>query len=139
MEKSHEEKSRVSRACPGIEVGKIVFVENIGPNEAWVRLRFEKSVELAAGVEGEADLDLVLLDLNTTDWTEKDGWYHYNQKLLPGEKSEPLFTTVSFAEQMGNLWQESTVTIDVEMQAVQVANNGASVLEAAGWPAPPAE
>ena len=128
----------VLHVTPGRELPKIAFAENIGPNEAWVRMRFEKGVELAEGVEGEADLDLVSLDLNTADWTEKDGWYYYNRKLLPGEKSEPLFTTVSFAEQMGNLWQESSVTIDVELQAVQVANNGASVLEAAGWPAPPA-
>lgn len=124
---------------PGREVPKIVFAENIGPNEAWVRLRLEKGVQLAEGVEGEVDLAQVVLDLNSADWTEQGGWYYYNHKLLPGEKSVPLFTTVSFAEEMGNLWQGSSVTIHVVMQAVQVANNGASVLEAAGWPVPPAE
>ena len=124
---------------PGRSVTKIVTAKNIGPNEAWVRLRFEKSVQLAEGVEGEVDPALVELDLNTEDWIEKDGWYYYSQKLLPGEISPPLFTEVNFAEEMGNVWQGSTVTIDVEMHAVQVANNGVAVLEAAGWPEPMAE
>jgi len=36
---------------------------------------------------------------------------------------------------MGNEYQNCTVSVDVSAQAVQVANNGADVLEAKGWPA----
>jgi len=35
---------------------------------------------------------------------------------------------------MDNLYQGCKAEIDVFAQAVQVANNGASALEAAGWP-----
>ena len=43
---------------------------------------------------------------------------------------------VIFDTDMGNEFKSSTVTIDVQAQATQVANNGATVLEAAGWPNP---
>ena len=47
----------------------------------------------------------------------------------------PLFTTVTFDAAMGNAYQNSTATVSVRADAVQTANNGAAVLEAAGWPA----
>ena len=118
--------------------GKIT-AKNVGPNAAWVRMRLEKTLQLAEGVEGEADPDLVLLDINTADWTEKDGWYYCNVQLQPGVTSAPLFTKVVCSADMGNMYQKSTATVYVAMQAVQVANNGASALEAAGWPVPAAE
>ena len=53
----------------------------------------------------------------------------------PVKPRPPLFTTVTFAPEMGNEYQNSTAHIDVKADAVQVANNGDAVLEAAGWPA----
>ena len=129
----------VINVMPTQEVTKIVTAKNVGPNAAWVRMRLEKTLQLAEGVEGEADPDLVLLDINTADWTEKDGWYYCNVQLQPGVTSAPLFTKVVCSADMGNMYQKSTATVYVVMQAVQVANNGASVLEAAGWPVPAAE
>ena len=35
---------------------------------------------------------------------------------------------------MGNDYQESVFEVTVHAQATQVANNGSTVLEAAGWP-----
>ncbi|MBE6969706.1 MAG: hypothetical protein E7442_06295 [Ruminococcaceae bacterium] len=124
----------VMHVLPGHKITKIVTVRNTGPNAAWVRMSVKKSVQLAEGVTGETDLSQVELDLNTADWTEQGDWYYYKQPLAPGKTGKPLFTTVSFAEDMSNVWQKSTVTIDVEVQAVQTANNGEDVLEAAGWP-----
>ena len=50
--------------------------------------------------------------------------------------SRALFEQVSFVgTKMGNEYQLCTVVIDVTVQAVQMANNGESVLEAIGWPA----
>ncbi len=119
---------------PGSVVSKIVTVENTGSGAAWVRISIEKAIALAAGLEGEIDLDLIKLDIDTEHWTERGGYYYYNAPLAAGETTEPLFTTVTFAPSMGNLYQGSEATVSVCAQATQTANNGAAALEALGWP-----
>lgn len=74
------------------------------------------------------------LTLNTTDWTEKDGYYYYSKPLKPGEVTAPIFTAVTFKPDMGNEYQNATATVDVSAQAVQTANNGATAMDAKGWP-----
>lgn len=124
----------VDGVMPGAEISKIVTVENTGASDAWVRVSVTKSITLARGVQGTPDLSLVVLDINPTDWTEQDGYYYYNDPLAPGETTPPLFTTVTFDPKMGNDYQGSTAHIDVKADAVQVANNGETVLDAQGWP-----
>ena len=119
---------------PDTEVSKIVQIKNTGEQTAWVRIALEKSILLAEGKEGDIDLSLVSCDLNTEYWTEKDGYYYYNLQLAPGEATQPLFTKVSFAKEMGNLYQDSKAVIRVDAQATQVIHNGENVFEAAGWP-----
>ena len=75
-----------------------------------------------------------LTRLNTADWTEKDGYYYYTKPLKPGEVTAPIFTAVTFKADMGNEYQNATATVDVFAQAVQTANNGATVMDAQGWP-----
>lgn len=122
---------------PSQVVDKIVYAENTGESEAWVRIKVDKSLIKDAS-PSEADRDgadsFISLDFNDTDWEEKDGWYYYQSRLQPGERTEDLFTQVEFAGEMGNEYKNSTVYIDVVLQAVQCANNGETVLEAAGWP-----
>lgn len=120
---------------PGTDVSKIVEVKNTGDNAAWIRISVSKALLLADGVDIEADLSLVTYDLNTDKWTEKDGYYYYNEALEAGETTEPLFTEVHFAAEMTNEYQNSIAIINVDAQATQVANNGTSALDAAGWPA----
>ena len=123
----------VTGVLPGAEITKIAEIENTGASEAWVRVGVTKSIRLAGG--GKADLSLVSLDINTADWTlGEDGFYYYNTALKPGEVTAPLFTAVTFADEMGNEYQNATAAVDVAAQAVQTANNGASALDAAGWP-----
>ena len=50
---------------PGAVVSKIVEVENTGKNAAWIRVSVQKAIELAAGMEGNVDVSLVGLTLNT--------------------------------------------------------------------------
>ncbi|MEA5152855.1 MAG: SipW-dependent-type signal peptide-containing protein [Oscillospiraceae bacterium] len=121
---------------PGAELSKIVQVKNTGNSDAWVRVSVDKAIELASDIAGfEPDTALVALDLNTAEWTEKDGFYYYNAALRPGETTVPLFTTVTFAGSgMGNEYQNSTAVISVKADAVQTANNGAAATDAAGWP-----
>ena len=126
----------VANVVPDTEVSKIVEVKNTGESAAWIRVSVEKAIELAQAPEdAEADLSLVTMDFNEEDWTYEDGYYYYNAELKPSAETEPLFTAVSFAAEMGNMYQESTATVSVIAQATQVVNNGGSALEAAGWPA----
>ena len=119
---------------PGLHVSKIIEVENTGKNAAWIRVSVAKAIELAVGKEGQVDTALVGLNINTEYWTEQDGYYYYNVALQPGETTQPLFTEVQFAAQMGNLYQQSKAILTIQAQGVQMANNGESVFEAAGWP-----
>ena len=125
----------VDGVMPGAEISKIAVVENTGASAAWVRVSVTKTITLARGVQGTPDPSLLKLNINTTDWTEQGGYYYYNHSLLPGETTTPLFTTVTFAPEMGNMYQNSNAEIEVKADAVQFANNGDTVLEAQGWPA----
>lgn len=117
---------------PGMTVTKIAEIRNTGASEAWVRVKVEKNIRLQG--EGTPDIGLVELTLNTTDWTEKDGYYYYSKPLKPGEVTAPIFTAVTFKPDMGNEYQNATATVDVSAQAVQTANNGDTVMATKGWP-----
>ena len=119
---------------PGAEISKIAMVENTGSNSVYVRVSVETVIEFAQETDEIADLSLVALDFNTEDWTYSDGYYYYSRILNAGEVSEPLFTTVAFAPSMGNIYQNSTASVNLIAQATQSANNGANALEASGWP-----
>lgn len=122
---------------PGRQVTKIPEVVNSGENPVFVRVKLTKAIEWLSEVEltDEVDLSKVTLDLNETDWVEQDGYYYYRKVLLPGETTEPLFTTVTFDVTMGNVFQNAQISIDITAQAVQSANNGTDPLKALGWPA----
>ena len=52
------------------------------------------------------------------------------------ETAHNVITTVTFdAAKMDNIYQNCTAKIEVQAHAVQVANNGDTVLDATGWPA----
>ena len=121
---------------PGMTVTKIAEIKNTGKSDAWIRVKIEKTIELKR--EGTPETGLVELGLNTTEWTEKDGYYYYNKALKPGETTEPIFTNVTFKATMGNEYQNATAKVDVYAQAVQTANNPATdddVTTVKGWPA----
>ena len=122
----------VTGVMPGTDVSKIVEIENVGGSDAYVRIALKKEVNLA--YEGTPDLDLVKLDIDFDNWTYQDGFYYYNHVLKPGETTAPLFTTVAFDSSMNNMYQNSEAKVFVGAYATQVANNGASVFDAAGWP-----
>lgn len=119
---------------PGVAVSKIAYVENTGNQPAYVRMKFEKHVAAADG--GELSADALLLELDLTDWlAQEDGWYYYGKPLPAGQSTRSLLNSVYFDAQTGNEYQNATATVTVSVQAVQVANNGETVLAAAGWPA----
>ena len=136
QEWADEEKTKpfedLTGIMPGMTVTKIAEIKNTGASDAWVRVKVEKNIELKG--EGTPDTGLVELALNTAYWTEKDGYYYYTKALKPGEVTAPVFTSVTFNATMGNEYQNATATVDVFAQAVQTANNGATAMDAKGWP-----
>lgn len=133
-EERTQEFEDIDGVVPGSKVTKIAEVENTGSASAWIRVSVEKAITLAGNET--PDLALVVLDLNTEAWTlGDDGYLYYNSPLESGKVTEPIFTTVSFDETMGNAYQNATATVNVVAQAVQCANNGETVFDAQGWPA----
>ena len=118
-----------------------VTIRNTGNTEAYIRAAIIvtwKSTEsgstntyATAPQEGQYTMTL------GSDWIPgEDGYYYYKSPLAPGYSTRELFTTVTFdAVKMDNDYQNCKAEIEVKADAVQVANNGATVLEAAGWPA----
>lgn len=118
---------------PGDIVSKQVSVENVCKHPFWLRVKI---------IRGATDEDLspeecMRLNIDTENWTEKDGFYYFNRILEPGTLTPPLFTEV---EIVGSKLDQHNVgamlTITVNAYAVQSQNNPAEYpWEASGWPA----
>lgn len=123
---------------PDTTVSKIVSVQCV-EQAAWVRMNYTTTVYDAEGkvmdVPAEELNRVIAIDPDTTNWTQKDGWWYYNTAVTPGQITKPLFEEVVFSgPDMDNKYQNCTVIIDVNAQAVQKTNNGTTVWEAKGWP-----
>lgn len=119
---------------PGQTITKEVRVQNTGVGDAWMRVRLTtrfENADLATQINGKDVVSIGLLD----GWTEgDDGWYYYNEIVSAQDYTTHLFKEVTFAPEMGNEYQNQSVSIFVEAEAVQAANNGTDVMDAAGWP-----
>ena len=124
----------VDGVMPGRTVSKIVIVKNTGSQPAYVKVKVEKTATLRDGSVENGELPFVTCDINTEMWTEKDGYYYYNEAVDVGGETAPLFTEVHFSKNMGNEYKKSKVELAVQAFATQVANNGDHALEALGWP-----
>lgn len=138
----------VEGVMPGAEISKIVIVRNTGASDAWVRVKVDKTVILANEDKGNPEVMKLYNNNGDSEWIEQDGYegtfwtkgedgyYYYKNPLAPGDETPALFTTVTFdAVKMDNDYQSCKAYIDVKAGAVQVANNGDTVLDATGWPA----
>ncbi|MBQ8649276.1 MAG: hypothetical protein IJ470_04325 [Clostridia bacterium] len=117
---------------PGDPVEKIVTVENICGHPFYLR------VKLVDGVCDDflSSEDCIGVDINTEYWTEKDGYYYYNDILTPGSSTEPVFSQVQMnGENIGNEYLGKNLTLTISAYAVQSENNPAeNPWDAAGWP-----
>lgn len=125
---------RAGGILPGEQSSRIVQVKNNGAQAAYVRIKVAPKIILEKGREGPVDLSLITIDANADAWTFYNGYYYYDQPLAPNGVTKPLLSTIGFSVQMDDLYQNSTVTVDVVAHATQAANNGSSALLAAGWP-----
>lgn len=117
---------------PGDTIVKEVSVENIGDNTAWIRVK----VTMTCTANGEPlPTDGITLDYNTAEWIYSDGYYYFNSRVEANNSTADLFSNVTFDATLGNEYQNAELIINVEADAVQYDNNGATVMEAQGWPA----
>ena len=126
----------IKNVMPATDVGKVVYIENRGSVPFFARIQKDVTVTPAPGVTAELTTEHISIDINTECWIERGDFYYYYRSLQPGEKTEPLFTKVSFAGAMGNEYQNCTVEVYVLAQAVQSDNNGYDPLMALGWSEP---
>lgn len=129
------------RVMPGMTVAKKPTLKNDGTQPFFLRAKVQVTVTNRGEVLPSS---VVLLQLMPSGWTEQaDGWLYYTPEgsdaVAPGAEVV-LFDGVKLAEEAGNQYQNSTVTITVQAQAVQVKNNpGTDALTAQGWPEADAE
>lgn len=121
----------ISGVMPATSASKIVTVKNVGAADAWIRVKLTASIVSA---DGEALSGDVMTYQILEGWTYKNGYYYYNAAVAPGRSTTALIESVAFAPEMGNEYQSCTANLVVSAEAVQVANNGKTALEAAGWP-----
>lgn len=108
---------------PGQSISKIVRVKNTGKKDVNIRVRIDKAIYLADDKTEIPDIDLISLDINREDWTERDGYYYYNVALKPGELTKPIFENAIFDVNMGNEYQGSSARIDVIAQGTKANSN----------------
>lgn len=117
---------------PGDIVSKQVSVENICQHPFYLR------VKLVRGTTNEALTaeDCMKLDIDTVNWTYRDGYYYFNRILQPGQTTENLFTQVEIVgSKVDRSHIGSMLSLTVNAYAVQSENNPAQhPWEAAGWP-----
>lgn len=117
---------------PGDVIPKQASVTNTGGNTAWVRV---KIIQMDAEDPLSDDLPFIV-NHNLSEWTKDGEWYYYGPALEPGETSELLFDSVTFPHSLDNSYQNRSYYLNLEAEAVQVANNGTDIMDALGWPSP---
>lgn len=122
---------------PGQTVSKIPFVENVGSQPFYTRVRIDISVTASDG-DSKLPTDVIVPNIDTANWVAgTDGWYYYNGIVDAGDKVAP-FDEVEFKKTMSNEYQDCDVEIDVVAQAVQSKNNPipseGTILDITGWP-----
>jgi predicted ribosomally synthesized peptide with SipW-like signal peptide len=117
---------------PGDIVSKQVSVENVCSHPFYLRV---KLVSSTTNEELSAE-DCLKMDIDTENWTYRDGYYYYNRILYPGETTPALFTQVEIVgSKVDTSHIGSTLSLTVHAYDVQSEKNPAEhPWEASGWP-----
>ena len=125
--------ANVNGAMPGDKISKMPKIKNVDEGEVYVRMKLTASVEYADGTSNRISPETFRFDLSR-NWMQRGGYYYYTQALKTGEITDALFTTVTIPGSLADREQGAKYTLSVQGEAVQTANNGATALEAQGWP-----
>lgn len=134
-------KDKPQEAMPSDVISKVAKIKNLDA-DAWIRAKAKITVKDSKGklmeVPEEKLQSIIVLIGSDSKWVRKTGdseWLYYNASVPAGQSTEPLFKSLRFdGPGMTNEFQDCTVEVTVDAQAVQTANNGSTVVEAAGWP-----
>ena len=127
-----EEFTVPSSTTFGTTTPKVVNVTNTGELPGFVRVMILAEIISADGtvLPAEPGRAFVLGGLNTTTWSSsdlnmwadgQDGYYYYLGKLAPGEvTSQPLFTEISLAGNLGDEYVDARYKVEIKIEAVEV-------------------
>ena len=124
------------RVLPGQVEHFEIYANNIGNMPLYVRAKTVVNFTLSdryASRQGEVDTSLVIFNISDESWKKVGDYYYYVSPLAVGQKTPEFFTTITFSENMGNIYKDSTITVKVVFEIVQASNNGDSVFDASGW------
>lgn len=122
---------------PGYVAIREIYAHNTGDIPLYVRARTETSISLAqlySAQVASVDPSLILFNIDEENWIKNGDYYYYAHSLLSNQTTPEFFSEITFSSAMGNEYKNSTITVKVIFEMVQATNNGASVLEAVGWP-----
>ena len=129
---------------PGDTQPKEVTFKSTGNSDSYLRVKVTPSWTAADG-QTVLSADNVGIDFNTGDWVkgivndEFDGYYYYDGILETDGFTSALFSNVTFTPgDNDNPYQGATLTIQIEVEAIQ-AENGAAANAWAGFPFTEAE
>lgn len=132
--------SQAIAIMPGTTVSKVVTVKNLEAR-SFIRVSMTLVVKDADGavldIPAQELEKVITIAVNTQDWVQKEGdakWWYCSSIAESGASTAPFIRQVVFdGPAMTNEYQNCTVEVLITAQAVQAANNGETVLEAAGW------
>ena len=118
---------------PGDIVSKQVSVENVCGHPFYLRV---KLISSSTNEDLSAE-ECLKMDIDTVNWTYKDGFYYYNRILQPEEVTPTLFTQVEIVgSKVDQTHVGSALSLTVKAYAVQSEHNPADFpWEVQGWPA----
>ena len=131
------------KATSGL-ASRIVSFQNVGSTDLYVRARPVMRAVSGTGEDCGNAASVTDFKMDATgSWEQgEDGWWYYDEPVEAaangsgeGETTDALMTGIEF---IGDFYDvvgpAGKFEFTVEAQAVQVDNNGASALEAQGWP-----
>ena len=130
MADGSEMPEEIYSLLPGQVIDNVVSAKNTGEYPEYVRIKLSPVINDRDGTEMSAED--IHFEINSADWTYKDGYYYYNNELKAFKDSTPLYEKIKVGTNIGNEYRYATLTVLIELDAVQVANNK-TPLEAEGW------
>lgn len=111
------------------DLSRILSVENVGNHPMYVR------VSLKTYTLEKKEIDNVISINAKGNWVYQDGYYYYNKVLNPQDVTSELMDKIEFNTDIINSeYSGKTISLKIEVEAVQSEHNSDNVLDALGWP-----